>query len=154
MCIRLFSVFLVFAASIGLAADPPTAKSADGKGSMEQWAELNAKYRAISHQLMTRRSAIVKESEDAKVIQAQIRDLTKKIQELQQDLAKIVAEDEEYKKLQTQMTETRTKLHNVQISRRAPTRHVPRTISAPNPATTQAVGPPPPPPPPPLPTPK
>jgi hypothetical protein len=149
MFIRLFSVCLGIAALAATAADPPAAKPVEGKSGMEEWATLNTEYKAISRALMTRRNTIVKESEEAKVIQAQIRDLTKKIQELQQGLAKLVEKDEEYKKLQAQMLGTRSKLHAVQISRRAPSRYQSRPVVPPALSDTSAPGPPPPPPPPP-----
>lgn len=146
MYIRLFSVVFALAAVLGQAADPPPAKSA--KGGVEEWSALNTQYQAINRQLMSRRNAIVRDSEEGKVIQAQIRDLTEKIQELKQGLAKIVAEDEEYKKLQAAMQETRSKLQAVQISRRATTRRPPGLVSPTDPSATPAPGPPPPPPPP------
>ncbi|MFT5128518.1 MAG: septal ring factor EnvC (AmiA/AmiB activator) [Rhodothermales bacterium] len=146
MYIRLFSAVFALAAVLGQAADPPPAKA---KGGVEEWSALNTQYQAINRQLMSRRNAIVRDSEEGKVIQAQIRDLTEKIQELKQGLAEIVAEDEEYKRLQAAMQETRSKLQAVQISRRATTRRPPGLVSPINPSATPAPGPPPPPPPPP-----
>jgi septal ring factor EnvC (AmiA/AmiB activator) len=126
------------------------------KDTMTRWKELNTKYRSMSRELMTRRSTIVKENEKAQVIQAQIRDLTQKIQDLQKELSALIEEDEEYKKLQTSVKDTQKELHAVTRRRVPNAGRVTRPVAPVDPSTKPAPGPlpPPPPPPPPAPAPK